>query len=264
MRRLLLVLFSCISIVALSGASGCKNKQKTQETTSSTSTEAVSETPAVQEEVLHEEPVAYDVNDTAAKVLIKTKFGDMVVLLYNETPLHKANFLKLVSEKYYDDLLFHRCIKNFMAQGGDPNSRGASLNQYLGTGGPGYTIPAEFNPKYIHKKGALCAARQGDHVNPEKRSSGSQFYLVQGTKLNDMQLSQMESYVAQKMPGFKYTDEQRNIYKTIGGTAQLDMDYTVFGEIISGLDVLDMILAQPTQQGDRPIEDITMKMEIIK
>lgn len=263
MRRLLIALLSCISIVALTGASGCKNKQKTQESAASKPTETIEDTPTA-EVPIKEEPVQYNVNDSATKVLIKTKFGEMVVLLYNETPLHKANFLKLVSEKYYDDLLFHRCIKNFMAQGGDPNSKGASLNQYLGTGGPGYTVPAEFNAKYIHKKGALCAARQGDQVNPEKRSSGSQFYLVQGSKLNDMQLSQMETYVAQKMPGFKYSEEQRNIYKTIGGTAQLDMDYTVFGEIISGLEVLDMILTQPTQQGDRPVENITMKMEIIK
>jgi peptidyl-prolyl cis-trans isomerase B (cyclophilin B) len=133
----------------------------------------------------------------------------------------------------------------------------------LGMGGPGYTIPAEFNAQLIHKKGALAAARQGDQVNPQKKSSGSQFYIVQGSKLDDNQLNQFEAMAARKMPGFKYTEDQRNIYKTIGGTAMLDMDYTVFGEVVEGIDVLDKILAQPTKQGDRPVTDITMKMEII-
>jgi peptidyl-prolyl cis-trans isomerase B (cyclophilin B) len=151
-----------------------------------------------------------------------------------------------------------------MAQGGDPESRGASPSKMLGMGGPGYTVPAEFNANLIHKKGALAAARQGDQVNPKRASSGSQFYIAQGQQLNDNQLTQFESRAAMKMPGFKYTEEQRKIYKTIGGTAMLDMDYTVFGEIVEGLDVLDKILAQPTKQGDRPLEDITMKMEVIK
>jgi len=262
MRRLVIGLIGCISILAMTSASGCKNKKKTQEPVTQVQEDIKTETPKV-EEVKEEIPVL-DPNDKSSKVLIKTKFGNMVVKLYDETPQHKGNFLKLVNEKYYDDLIFHRCIKNFMAQGGDPNSKGAALTQHLGTGGPSYTVPAEFNPSLIHKKGALCAARQGDQVNPEKRSSGSQFYLVQGSKLNDMQLTQMETYVGQKMPGFKYTEEQKSIYKTIGGTAQLDMDYTVFGEITSGLEVLDLILAQPTQQGDRPLENITMQMEIIK
>lgn len=262
MKRLLMMLIGCMTILALTSASGCKNKKKTQESTTEVREELKTETPKVEE--IKEELLALDPNDKSSKVLIKTKFGNMVVKLYDETPQHKANFLKLVNEKYYDDLIFHRCIKNFMAQGGDPNSKGAALTQHLGTGGPGYTIPAEFNKNFIHKKGALCAARQGDQVNPEKRSSGSQFYLVQGSVLNDMQLGQMETYVGQKMLGFKYTEEQKNIYKTIGGTAQLDMDYTVFGEIVSGLEILDVILAQPTQPGDRPLENITMKMEIIK
>jgi len=262
MKRLLIAFIGCLAIMAMTSASGCKNKQKAQESTTEVQEVVKAEEP--KPEVKEEELPTIDPNDKSSKVLIKTKFGNMVVKLYDETPQHKANFLKLAKEKYYDDLLFHRCIKNFMAQGGDPNSKGAALTQHLGTGGPGYTVPAEFNPSFIHKKGALCAARQGDQVNPEKRSSGSQFYLVQGSKLNDMQLTQMETYVGQKMPGFKYTDEQKNIYKTIGGTAQLDMDYTVFGEIISGLEVLDLKLAQPTQQGDRPLENITMQMEIIK
>ena len=197
------------------------------------------------------------------KVEISTDFGVMVVQLYDETPLHRDNFIKLVNEGFYNDLLFHRCIKNFMAQGGDPESRGASPSKMLGMGGPGYTVPAEFNANLIHKKGALAAARQGDQVNPKRASSGSQFYIAQGQQLNDNQITQFESRAAMKMPGFKYTDAQRQVYKTVGGTAMLDMDYTVFGEVVEGLDVLDKILAQPTKPGDRPVTDITMKMEIL-
>jgi len=197
------------------------------------------------------------------KVKVTTSQGEMIIELYNETPLHRDNFIKLVKEGFYNDLLFHRCIKGFMAQGGDPESRGASPTKMLGMGGPGYTVNAEFNANLIHKKGALAAARQGDQVNPQKKSSGSQFYIVQGSKLDDNQINQYEAMAARKMPGFKYTEDQRNIYKTIGGTAMLDMDYTVFGEITSGIEVLDKILAQPTKQGDRPVTDITMKMEIM-
>ena len=221
------------------------------------------ETPPIAvEEKIEEQKTTNNIMNTRVK--ITTSQGVMVVELYDETPLHRDNFIKLVEEGFYNDLLFHRCIKNFMAQGGDPESRGASPSKMLGVGGPGYTIPAEFNANLIHKKGALAAARQGDQVNPKKASSGSQFYIVQGQQLNDNQLTQFESRVAMKIPGFKYTEEQRKLYKTIGGTAMLDMDYTVFGEIVEGLDVLDKILAQPTKQGDRPLEDITMKMEVIK
>lgn len=187
----------------------------------------------------------------------------MVVHLYDETPKHRDNFLKLAEEKYYDGLIFHRCIPNFMIQGGDPNSRGASMNQMLGSGGPGYTVPAEFNPALIHKKGALCAARQGDQVNPTKASSGSQFYIVSGQKWTEMQLSQIETNIGMMMPGFKYTDEQKKIYQTAGGTAQLDMNYTVFGEIVAGLNIIDSVLAVPTQR-DRPVQDVVMNMEILK
>jgi cyclophilin family peptidyl-prolyl cis-trans isomerase len=228
---------------------------------SSEQTMAQPEPPAVEEKIEEQKPTQNNMN---TKVKVTTSLGVMVVELYDETPLHRDNFIKLVNEGFYNDLLFHRCIKNFMAQGGDPESRGASPSKMLGMGGPGYTVPAEFNANLIHKKGALAAARQGDQVNPKRASSGSQFYFVQGQQLNDNQLSQFESRSAMKMPGFKYTEEQRKIYKTIGGTAMLDMDYTVFGEIVEGLDVLDKILAQPTKQGDRPLEDITMKMEVIK
>lgn len=228
---------------------------------SSEQSQAPVEPASAVEEVKEEKPTQSNMN---TRVKITTSQGVMIVELYDETPLHRDNFIKLVNEGFYNDLLFHRCIKNFMAQGGDPESRGASPSKMLGMGGPGYTVPAEFNANYIHKKGALAAARQGDQVNPKRASSGSQFYIVQGQQLNDNQLTQFESRAAMKMPGFKYTEEQRKIYKTIGGTAMLDMDYTVFGEVVEGLDVLDKILAQPTKQGDRPLEDITMKMEVIK
>lgn len=252
MKRLLFTAFSCISLLLLAGNSGCQ------------SPDAKSTAPAVEEAPAPNEP-AKSSNPTImnAKVRVTTPHGDMVIRLYDETPQHRDNFLKLVNEKFYDDLLFHRCIKNFMAQGGDPNSRGAGPQAQLGIGGPGYTVPGEFNAKFIHKKGALCAARQGDQVNPERRSSGSQFYIVQGITMTDDQINQVEAYVQRKTPGFKYTEEQRNLYKTVGGTAQLDMDYTVFGEVIEGLDVIDKILSQPTRPGDRPLTDITMKMTVI-
>jgi cyclophilin family peptidyl-prolyl cis-trans isomerase len=203
------------------------------------------------------------VGQTNVKVRVSTPHGEMVIRLYDETPQHRDNFIKLVESGFYNDLLFHRCIKGFMAQGGDPNSKGAPAGQQLGMGGPGYTVPAEFNSEFIHKKGALAAARQGDFVNPSKSSSGSQFYIVQGMTMTDAQINQVEKYVQQKNPAFKYSESQREIYKTIGGTAQLDMDYTVFGEIVSGLEVVDKILTQPVGPGDRPVDDITMKMEIV-
>ncbi|MFM7725455.1 MAG: peptidylprolyl isomerase [Flavobacteriales bacterium] len=159
---------------------------------------------------------------------------------------------------------FTAASKTFMIQGGDPQSRGAAPGTMLGGGGPGYTILAEFNPAFLHKKGALCAARQSDQINPRKESSGSQFYIVQGRVYTDMELNQMETNIAKKNPGFKYTEEQRNAYKTIGGTPMLDMEYTVFGEVIDGLPVIDKIASQKTKPGDRPETDITMKMEILK
>lgn len=247
-------------ILLLCNATGCKNQEN--------SSQATKAQPAVTtaEEAAPAAPAASKTDYSAIKgsvVKINTKFGDMVVRLYDETPKHRDNFLKLAEEKYYDGLLFHRCIKSFMIQGGDPNSRGASMNQMLGNGGPGYTVPAEFNPQLIHKRGALCAARQGDQVNPAKASSGSQFYIVAGQKWNEMQLAQIEATIGTVMPGFKYTDEQKKIYQTEGGTAQLDMNYTVFGEVIEGLNIIDSVLAVPTQR-DRPLNDIAMKMEILK
>lgn len=193
-------------------------------------------------------------------VLITTPYGEMIVRLYPETPLHKENFLKLVKESFYDSTLFHRVIRDFMIQGGDPESKTAKPGAPLGTGGPGYTIPAEFNKQFIHKKGALSAARQGDAVNPKKESSGSQFYIVQGRAVNKHDLERMS---AQKGKDF-YTEEQIDTYTTLGGTPHLDGDYTVFGEVIEGLHVVDSIAKQPVDQRSRPITDIPMSMKIIK
>jgi cyclophilin family peptidyl-prolyl cis-trans isomerase len=195
--------------------------------------------------------------DNSIKVKITTDSGVIIVKLYDSTPLHRDNFAKLVSEKFYDSLIFHRVINNFMIQGGDPQSKNAQPGQMLGSGGGEMArIPAEFNKTLIHKKGVLAAARDG---NPEKASSACQFYLVQGNKLTDQQLDGVEMRT-----GVKYTPAQRLTYKTIGGTAFLDQDYTVFGEVIKGLNVIDKIASVPTAPGDRPIGDVRMKMEIIK
>lgn len=193
-------------------------------------------------------------------VKIETSHGDMVVKLYNETPKHRDNFVKLVQEGVYNDLLFHRVIKEFMIQGGDPNSRHAKPGQMLGEGGLGYTIPAEFVPSLFHKKGALAAARQGDQVNPMKESSACQFYIVQGNKWNADRLKMVE----QRM-GKSFTKEQAEVYATLGGTPFLDGDYTVFGEVVEGLEVVDKIAAVPCGPNDRPVEDVKiLKMSIIE
>jgi peptidyl-prolyl cis-trans isomerase B (cyclophilin B) len=190
------------------------------------------------------------------EVLISTDLGDMVVKLYNQTPKHRDNFLKLVNEKFYDSLLFHRVIKNFMIQGGDPQSKNAAKGVMLGSGDVGYTIPAEFVDTLIHKKGALAAART---ENPEKASSGCQFYIVQGTVLTEEQANMMKM-----QRGVELSPEQKRVYSTIGGTPFLDKNYTVFGEVIQGLDVLDKIAAVQTAPGDRPLKDIHMSMKVIK
>ena len=198
-------------------------------------------------------------SEKQTKILISTSYGDMKMVLYNETPKHRDNFIKLVQKEFYNGTLFHRVIKDFMIQGGDPESKGAQPGQMLGSGGPGYTVPAEFNTKFIHKKGALSAARQGDNVNPKKESSGSQFYIVQGKKSTKMELTNIS-----KRNGITYTGEQVAAYETIGGTPFLDMNYTVFGEIIEGMDVIDKIAAVAKGRGDRPKEDIKMTMKIVK
>ncbi len=186
--------------------------------------------------------------------VIETNMGDITLKLYDDTPQHRDNFIKLAKEGYYDSLLFHRVIDGFMIQAGDPESKGAPKRKRLGSGGPGYTIPAEISANHIHKKGALSAARQGDQVNPEKRSSGSQFYIVQGQVFTNEQLDMFE-----KQMDVKFTEEQREIYTTLGGTPHLDGAYTVYGEVIEGLDVVDKIAAVKTMPGDRPVEDVIIK-----
>ena len=236
-------------------------------------------------------------------VKIECEYGTMVVRLYDDTPQHRDNFLKLVKEGFYNDLLFHRVIKDFMVQGGDPDSKDAPAGKQLGTGDVGYTVPAEFvYPTHYHKKGALAAARQGDQVNPEKRSSGCQFYIVQGKKYNENELNQMERALGQKAmqarfdqlvqenkdsikamrinrdqaglqalqeqliktveTEFKMPEQRRKDYMEIGGTTFLDNEYTVFGEVVEGLDVIDKIAAVETNPGDRPETDIKMKVKI--
>ena len=244
-----------------------------------------------------------------AKVKINTSEGEIIVRLYDETPKHRDNFLKLAREGYFDGTLFHRVIKDFMIQGGDPDSKGAPAGAMLGTGGPDYTIPAEFvYPQLFHKRGALSAARQADEVNPEKASSGSQFYIVWGKIYKPQELKQMErqmsmqqeqsifnSLVAKhrkeimdlrrnrdhaglqalqdeliaetkatclKMPKPTFTEEQRQAYTTIGGTPFLDNQYTVFGEVESGLEVVEKIQNCETGRADRPKKDISMTVEV--
>ena len=184
------------------------------------------------------------------KILIETEYGNMTAILYNETPQHRDNFVKLVKQGWYTGSIFHRVIKNFMIQGGGHEDH---IND------PGYKVPAEFVSKYFHKKGALAAARMSDQVNPQKASSGSQFYIVQGQVLNDQQLNSFET---QKKKTF--SPERRAAYKTIGGTPHLDDEYTVFGEVISGLEVIDKIAAVQTGPGDRPVKDVPMKITLIK
>jgi cyclophilin family peptidyl-prolyl cis-trans isomerase len=188
-------------------------------------------------------------------VEIETEYGTMLAELYNSTPKHRDNFTKLADEGYYNDLLFHRVINGFMIQGGDPNSKGAKPGAQLGSGGPSYQIPAEFVDSLAHTKGAICAARTS---NPEKKSSGSQFYIVQGSPVTPEMLNQFET-----MKNFHYTPQQRADYAKYGGTPQLDRDYTVFGRVLQGLDVVDKIAAVKTQPGDRPTKDVKMTIRVI-
>jgi len=193
-------------------------------------------------------------------VKMHTNYGDITIKLYNETPQHRDNFLKLVEECFYDSTLFHRVIAGFMIQAGDPDSKGAMPQKQLGAGGPGYTVPAEFRKDLIHKKGALAAARQGDQVNPQKRSSGSQFYIVVGRSWTADEMKMIE-----ERTGIKYTDEQKEIYETLGGYPFLDREYTVFGEVIEGLDIVDAISLVDTNPADRPLQDVAIEsMEIVE
>jgi cyclophilin family peptidyl-prolyl cis-trans isomerase len=199
-------------------------------------------------------------NDLKKDVELTTSKGVIVLRLSDSTPQHRDNFLKLVKQHYYDSILFHRVIKNFMIQAGDPNSKKAKPGEPLGNGGPGYTVPAEFRPALFHKKGALAAARTGDDVNPLKASSGSQFYIVQGRVFTDAGLDSVETF---RLKGRKLPLEHRAVYKTLGGAPHLDQNYTVFGEVIKGLEVVDSIASTTTsggQGGNRPLSD----MKIIK
>lgn len=248
-------------------------------------------------------------------VLIKTSLGNIKVKLYNQTPVHRDNFIKLIKQGYYDSLLFHRVINQFMIQGGDPDSKNAAPGKALGMGEPGYTLPAEIIPGLYHKKGALAAAREPDRVNPQKRSSGSQFYLVQGKVFTLKELETLEARINQsakykiiqdfitnpanisyrnrldslqkaqnsagmskifqeiealnqteidKVSDFHFTEIQKEIYTTTGGTPHLDGDYTVFGEIIEGFEVLDKIAAVETDGNNRPLQDVLMFISILK
>jgi len=204
-------------------------------------------------------------NKKQTKVLITTSYGDIKIVLYNETPKHRDNFIKLVKEGTYDSTLFHRVIKDFMIQGGDPTSIKAEAGKALGEGGMGYTLPAEFDSTLIHKKGVLSAARMGDNINPDKESSGCQFYIVQGKKFSREEVDKiLNGKNSKRNQPISYTEEQYNIYETIGGTPHLDMDYTIFGEVIEGLEIVDKIAEVEKDRRDRPKEDIKMTMKIVK
>ena len=190
-----------------------------------------------------------------ARVKITTNMGDIVVLLYDKTPRHKDNFIKLVKEHFYDSLLFHRVINTFMIQGGDPNSKNAAPGEMLGNGDVGYTIPAEFDTTLYHKRGALCAARTD---NPEKASSGCQFYIVQGKTSSDGELDMIEM-----RNRIKFSAAKRMTYKMTGGTPKLDMNYTVFGEVETGMETVDKIATAQRDGNNRPLSDIRMKMELL-
>ena len=192
-------------------------------------------------------------------VHLETPLGTMLIELYDDTPIHRDNFLKLVEENFYDGLLFHRIIDGFMIQGGDPASKEANAHTNIGSGGPGYELPAEFNANFVHLKGALAAARKGDPVNPEKKSSGSQFYIVHGREVDSDDLDSMEN-----RKGVKYSEEVRKAYLEYGGTPFLDFEYTVFGRVIEGLEIIDAIASVKTLPGDRPVEDVSMKLAVIK
>jgi len=288
MKRYFVFMFALVGITLMS--CGAKAGSENSSTTSSTTTSN---------------------NDNRTQVKLETSLGDIVIELYNETPQHRDNFVKLVNEGYYDGVLFHRVIKDFMIQTGDGNSKTASATAQLGDGDPGYTIPAEFvYPRYFHKRGAVAAARTGDQVNPERASSGSQFYIVTGKVYSSDQMEQMRARLenaakdnivrqlvnenrdqvrsmrqANDQAGLqalqqqilnqmeveyaknpvRFTDEQMNAYTTVGGTPHLDGQYTVFGEVLQGMDVVDKIQNVATGRNDRPTTDVRIvKASILK
>lgn len=190
-------------------------------------------------------------------VLIETTLGNIEIELYDSTPAHRDNFIKLAEEGFYDGLLFHRVIPGFIAQGGDPDSKNSPPGNPLGQGGPGYKLDAEIGA--LHYKGTLAAARMSDAVNPEKQSNGSQFYIVQGQPVVNRLLEQIE-----QRNGITYTEEQKQEYLEVGGAPFLDNEYTVFGRVTNGLEVVDQIVALPRDGRDRPLENIEMKVKVIQ
>lgn len=205
------------------------------------------------------EPKEEETKEKTTMIIISTDLGEMKAVLYNETPLHKENFIKLAKEGYFDGCLFHRVIDGFMIQGGDPDSKTAKPGQMLGQGGPGYTIPAEFKQELIHKKGALAAARMADQVNPQKASSGSQFYIAQGKSYTENELNMLSSRM-----GKAFNKQQMETYTTVGGVPFLDYEYTVFGEVVEGLEVIDKIAAVEKDRRDRPVQDIKMTIKVVE
>lgn len=192
------------------------------------------------------------------RVIIQTDSGNIIIRLFDKTPLHRDNFIKLVKEHYYDSMLFHRVIQTFMIQGGDPDSKASKSGQLLGNGGPGYRIHAEIDTSLFHKRGVVAAARESDQVNPLKESSGSQFYIVQGKVYTDSAMDVFEMKRHIYIP-----PSHRAVYKTIGGTPQLDMNYTVFGELESGIEVVDKIASAAKDQNNRPLKDVRMTISVL-
>jgi cyclophilin family peptidyl-prolyl cis-trans isomerase len=193
-------------------------------------------------------------------VLLETDLGNMTIALSDSTPQHRDNFIKLAKQGFYDSLLFHRVIKDFMIQGGDPDSKHAKPGQRLGNGGPGYTVPAEFNDSLFHHRGVIAAARLGDSVNPQKASSGCQFYIVQGKGFTDAELDRLEQT---RLDGRKISPARREVYKKMGGAPHLDGTYTVFGVVTNGFEVIDKIATVARDRANRPLTDVRMRVKII-
>jgi peptidyl-prolyl cis-trans isomerase B (cyclophilin B) len=240
-------LFVTVCVLALCA---CKEKTKEQQ-----NTEQVSVTNTA--EKVQELPKT-DVSKLK-KVKIKTSLGEIVVALYDDTPLHRDNFLKLAKEKIINGSTFHRVIDGFMIQGGDPTTKDPNAKTPAGQGGPGYNLKAEIKRNHLHKKGALAAARLPDQMNPERESSGSQFYIVQAGPVKPEDLTMMENYF-----GIKYTDAEKKMYYELGGRPDLDMQYTVFGEVVSGIETVDKIAKAQKNAQDKPLKDIKMELQIVE
>lgn len=293
-------------LICLAGFYGCKSG-KTVASSGNSGSEPSKLSASALKAIIEKYP-------TENLVIISTPYGEMIARLFNETPLHRDNFLNLTEKKFYDSLLFHRVINNFMIQGGDPDSKTAKTDKVLGDGDLSYTVPAEFKPELFHKKGMLCAARNGDDVNPEKASSACQFYIVQGKVFTDETLKKVEYRINrpilreltkvflektgneqikvdyerytkdgkkdslellkkkidelilpdyEKTTHYTFSEAQKTAYKTIGGTPHLDGTYTVYGEVIYGLGVIDKIANASTNSNDRPIPDVRMTVRVL-